>query len=116
MAEYHRRAADETKKPKNTHKLVNLLMALCIMLLDMLELRCAAERLDVPVQLAQPLVQRGESGADVSDVTFEVLHVDGVEADDGGVEAHVGFGDVSAKVVGGVRSGGLGEVGFGAGE
>ena len=49
--------------------------------------------------------------ADISDVALEVLNVDGVEADDGGVEADVGFGDGGAVVVGG---GVGGEVGFDA--
>ena len=39
-----------------------------------------------------------------------MLDVDGVEADDGGEEADVGFGDGGAVVVGG---GMCGEVGFG---
>ena len=42
-----------------------------------------------------------------------MLHVDRVEADDGRVEADVGFGDVGSEVVG---CGVLCEVGFGAGE
>jgi len=44
-------------------------------------------------------VQRWKSAADVFDVAFEVLHVDGVEADDGRIEANVGLGDVGTEVV-----------------
>lgn len=35
----------------------------------------------------------------IADVAFEMLHVDGIEADDGGEQADVGFGDVFPKVV-----------------
>ena len=58
-------------------------------------------------------MQSGIAGADVADVAFEMLHVDGIEADYCCVEADVGFGDVRAEVVGG---GVGGEVGLGAGE
>jgi len=40
--------------------------------LDMLELRRLAERGDFPVQRAEPLVDRGVTGADVCDVCFEI--------------------------------------------
>jgi len=68
-------------------------MALCIVLLNMLPLRRLAECRDIPVQVTQPLVQRGVPGADVADVALEVLHVDGVEACDRRVQTDVGFGD-----------------------
>ena len=63
--------------------------------------------------MPQPFMQSGIAGADIADVAFEMLHVDGVEADYCCVEADIGFGYVRAEVVGG---GAGGEVGLGAGE
>ena len=51
------------------------------------------------------------AGADFLEVGLEVLDVDGVETDDGCVEADVGFADLVAEVVG-ARGGG--QVLFGA--
>ena len=78
---------------------INLPVALRIMILNVLKLRRGAKRLDIPIQLAQPFVQVRKAAADVGDVALEVLHVDGVEADDGGVEAHICFGDLLSKVI-----------------
>ncbi len=86
-------------------------MALGIMFLDMFKLRRLPKGRHVPVQLPQPLVQRRIPRPDVSDVALEMLHVDGVEADDGGVQAHVRLGDVFAVIV---RRGVPGEVFLGA--
>ena len=79
---------------------VNLLMALRVVFLDMFELCCLSKSRDVPIQMPQPFVQSGIAGADVADVAFEMLHVHGVEADDGRVETDVCFGDLRAEVVG----------------
>jgi hypothetical protein len=45
-------------------------------------------------------VEVGVAAADVADVALEVLHVDGVEADDGRVEAHVLLCQAVAEVEG----------------
>ncbi len=90
---------------------INLLMTLSIVFLDMFELRRLPKSGHIPVQMPQPLVQRRKPGSDVTDVAFEMLDVDGVEADDGRVEADVCFGDVGSEVVG---CGVFCEVGFGA--
>ena len=79
--------------------------------LDVLELGRAPKGRDAPVEFPQPAVQGRVPRSDVPDVALEVLHIDRVEADDGRVEADVGFGDVGAVVV---RPGVLGEVGFGS--
>jgi hypothetical protein len=71
---------------------INLAMTPRIMFLDMFKIRRLFKRRIIPVEMAEPLVDRRVAGANVADVTFEVLDVDGVEADDGGVEADVGFG------------------------
>ena len=57
------------------------------------------------------LVEVGVAAADVPDVALEVLHVDGVEADDGGKEADVLLCKAVAEVV---WTAGLSEVCFGA--
>ncbi len=90
-------------------------MALGIMFLDVFKLRRLAKRRYIPIQLSDPTMQRRIPGAYIADVAFEMLDVDGVEADDCCVEADVGFGDVTAEVVG-ARGGLGGEVGFGARE
>lgn len=84
-------------------KRIHLLMALRVVFLDMLELRRVVERRDVPVQVTQPPMDRGISGADVADVGLEVLHVYGVETHDRGVQSDISLGDVIAKVVRGRR-------------
>jgi len=43
-------------------------MALCVVALDMLKIRCILESWDVPVQISQPLVDRWETGSDVPEV------------------------------------------------
>lgn len=37
--------------------------------------------------------------SDIPDVALEMLHIHGVEADDGRIEAHVRFGDMGTEVV-----------------
>ena len=78
-------------------------MALGVVLLDVRELGRAAKGLVVPVQVAHPLVEVGVAAADVADVALEVLHVDGVEADDGRVEAHILLCQAVAEVEGSGR-------------
>lgn len=69
------------------------------MLLDMLKLRRLPEGRNIPVQMPEPFMQRRIPGSDIADVAFEMLDVDGVETDDGGVEADICFGDGGAEVV-----------------
>ena len=84
-------------------------MAPRIMLFNMFKHRRPPKRLHIPIQMSQPLMQRRIPGSYLPNVAFEMLHVDGVEADYRCVETDVGFGDVWAEVVGG---GVGGEVGF----
>lgn len=78
---------------------VDLRVALCVMLLDMLKVRRPTEGGDIPVQVPQPAMDGRVTGADVAYVALEVLNVDGVETHDGGVETDVGFGYGVAKEV-----------------
>ena len=58
-------------------------------------------------------MQVGKAAADICNVALEMLHVNRVEAYNSCVEAHVGFGNLIAVVVG-VRV--FGKVFFGFGE
>lgn len=84
-------------------------MALGIMFLNMFKQRRLPKRRHIPIQFPQPFMQRRVTRSYIADVAFEMLHVDGVEADYGCVEPDVGFGYGGAEVVGG---GVGGEVGF----
>lgn len=44
-------------------------------------------------------MQRRVPGSDITDVAFEVLDVDGIEADDGRIETDICFRDGCAKVI-----------------
>jgi len=44
-------------------------------------------------------VQSRITRADIADVALEMLHVDGVEADDGDVQADISFGKTVAVIV-----------------
>ena len=76
-----------------------------IMPLDMFELRRRrSERAFIstsptPIKPPQPIMQSRIPRANISNITFEVLDVDCVEADQGCEEADVGFCDVRAEVV-----------------
>ena len=63
------------------------------MLLDVFKLGRVLEGRVVPVQMPHPLVQVIVAAPDISNITFEVLHVDGIEANNGGVETDVSFRD-----------------------
>ena len=55
------------------------------MLLDVLKMRRCPERRHVPIEMPQPFVQSRISRSNVADIAFEMLDVDGVEADEGRV-------------------------------
>lgn len=90
---------------------VYVFVAFRIMLFDMLKLRRVLECRYVPVQIPQPFMQSRITRSDITDVALEMLHIDGVEANDGGVEANVCFGDIGTEIVG---SSVFGKVSFGA--
>ena len=90
---------------------IDLFMAFCVMFFDMLKLRRVLERRHVPIQVSQPLMQRRITRSDITDIALEMLHIHGVEANDGSVQANVCFGDTGTKIVG---SSVFGKVSFGA--
>lgn len=75
--------------------------------LDMRKFSRILECRNVPIEIPQPFVDMRVSGADIANVGLEMLNVDDVEANDGGVETNIRFGDVLAEVV---RVCGLGKV------
>ena len=96
-------------------ELINLLMALRIMELNMLELSRLPEGRHVPVQPAHPAMNSGIPGANIPDITLEMLDIHRVEADDGGEQPDISLGDGGAeeeRCLG--RGCGCGEVGFDA--
>lgn len=74
-------------------------LAFTVVLLDMLELGRLLHPGHFPVQMFQPAVQARVIVSNAADHEFEMLLVDGVEADEGGVEFEVDFGDVLAEDV-----------------
>ena len=83
----------------DTYVRVYLLMALRIMILDMLKLGGLSESRNTPIKMPHPIMQSRISGAYVTDIALEMLYINWVKANDGGVEAYVSLGDVLAKVV-----------------
>ena len=84
---------------KITYQWIDLLVALSVVILDMLELGGIAESRYIPVQLSQPSMDRGIATSNVLQVAFEMLHIHRVEADNGGEKSNVSFSDSVTKVV-----------------
>ena len=64
------------------------------MLLDVFEISGVLESWVVPIQMSEPFVEMRIAGANISNVTFEVLHVNRVEANDSGEQAYICFRNV----------------------
>lgn len=80
--------------------------------LDVLKVSGIPESRDIPIQPAHPTVNSRESRADITQIALEMLHVDRVKPNDGGVESDISLGDLVAEEI---RFRGrllLGEVGF----
>lgn len=72
-------------------------MTLRIMKLNMLKIRRIPKRRNIPIQPTHPAMNSREAGADVTEITLEMLDVDGVEADDGREEADIRLGNGVAE-------------------
>lgn len=68
-------------------------MASRIVFLDVIKDGCIFECGHVPVQVPQPLVNVRVAGTDIAEICLEMLHIDGVKADYGGIEPDISFGD-----------------------
>jgi hypothetical protein len=73
--------------------LIDLPMALGVVLLDMLKLRRVPECRIIPVQVSHPLVKRRVPTSNVPNIALEVLHIHGIEANDGRVQTDISFCD-----------------------
>lgn len=87
-------------------------MTLGIMLPDMFELRRLSKRRDVPVQMPQPAMNSWISRPNITNIRLKVLHIYGVEADDGREQPDVYLCDIFAEVIGCRRGVCLGQVFF----
>jgi hypothetical protein len=74
-------------------------MALRVVVLDMLKLRCVVESWNVPVQFPEPTMDSRITATDIPEVGLEVLHIADVEADNGCVKPDVSLCDRRPKVI-----------------
>ncbi len=74
-------------------------MALRVVILDMRDLGRRIEGISLPIQMTNPLMDGRVPRSDIAEIALEMLHVDGIESDDGGEQSNVGFGDVLAEIV-----------------
>lgn len=80
--------------------------------LDVLKVSGIPESRDLPIQPAHPTVNSRESRTDITQIALEMLHVDRVKPNDGGVESDISLGDLVTEEIrlrGGLL---LDEVGF----
>lgn len=64
-------------------------MTLGVMILDVLKLSRVFECRHVPVQVAHPLVEVRISGANITNVALEMLHIHRIEANNRGVQTNI---------------------------
>ena len=74
-------------------------MTPCIVLLDMFKLRRRPKRLNIPIQLPQPLVQRRKPAPNILDIAFEMLHVHHIKSHNRRVQPNIRFRNLLAKVI-----------------
>lgn len=73
-------------------------MTLCIMEPDVFELRRVPESRNIPIQIPQPGMNSRKPGSDITEITLEVLDVDGVEANNSREESDVCFRDSVSEI------------------
>lgn len=78
---------------RSNSKLIDLLMTLGIVFLNVLKIRRLPERRNIPVKATHPAMNGRVSGANITDVALEVLHVDGVKADNSREKSDIDLGD-----------------------
>lgn len=74
-------------------------MAFQIVPLDVIEISRRLERVVVPVQISQPLVNCWISATDISDVAFEVLHVYRIEPNNCNEESDIRLSQLFAEII-----------------
>ena len=78
---------------------IHIVVTLAIVLLDMFKVGRVPVLRMPPVHALEPIVQHGILATNHAEVALEVLHVDGVEADQRAVHAHVQLRHVLAEDV-----------------
>lgn len=73
-------------------------VAFCIVLLNVLKLGSLLEGSYLPVEISQPFMYVRIPRANITDVALEMLNVDGIETNDGGIEAYIHFCEVFSKI------------------
>ena len=69
-------------------------MALGVILLNMSEIRRILSFIVIPVHVLQPITQHWIRVPDRTEITLEVLNIDGIETDERGIGADIEFGHV----------------------
>src|SRR3954468_8184421 len=76
---------------------IDIVMTLRVVLLDMLEIRRLLERLDIPIQVFEVVVQKRVIVPDGAKIALKMLHVDCVEPDQCRIRADVDFGELCTE-------------------
>lgn len=79
---------------------VDLLVALSVVELDVLELSSFVESRNIPIELSDPAVNGREARADITQIALKVLHIDRVETNDSGEQSNISFGDLITEEIG----------------
>lgn len=66
-------------------------MTLCVVEFHVIKITGVLESRMIPVEIPQPFVDGRISTSDISNVALEVLNVNGVKTDDGGVKTDIGL-------------------------
>ena len=82
-----------------TYESIDLGMTFCVMMFDVIEVGSVVEGRVLPIEQSQPSMEMGISGPNVPNIAFEVLNVDGIEADDGREKPDVGLGHSIAEQI-----------------
>lgn len=82
-----------------TYIRVDLPVTLGVMFLYVFKLRRLSKSWDIPIKMPQPLMYCWITASYVADVAFEMLHIDWVEANNGGIESNVSLGDRRPEIV-----------------
>lgn len=79
---------------------IDIVVRLCVVFLDVLEVSRLFEAGDIPIQISQPVVQDGVFSPYHAQVAFEMLDIDGVEANDCCVSSYVELCELGSKYEG----------------
>jgi hypothetical protein len=63
----------------------------------MFEVGCLSESFDIPIKVLEPLVDNRVIGADSPKIAFEVVYIDYIKPNDGGVCAYINLSKLLSK-------------------